>query len=50
MPNTPAAIGRGITAIVGNAAADAAGLDRAEALLAAVGEVVRLAARPRSTR
>lgn len=42
MPNTPAAIGRGITAIVGNAAAGAAALDRAEALLAAVGEVVRL--------
>ena len=44
MPNTPAAIGRGITAIVGNAAATADDLDRAEALLAAVGEVVRLEA------
>ena len=42
MPNTPAAIGRGITAIVGNAAATAADLDLAEGLLAAVGEVVRL--------
>jgi pyrroline-5-carboxylate reductase len=42
MPNTPAAIGRGITALVGNAATDAAALDRAEALLAAVGETVRL--------
>ena len=42
MPNTPAAIGRGITAIVGNAAATAADLDLAEDLLAAVGEVVRL--------
>ena len=42
MPNTPAAIGRGITAITGNAAAGAAGLDMAEALLSAVGEVVRL--------
>ena len=42
MPNTPAAVGAGITAIVGNAAATAADLDAAEALLAAVGEVVRL--------
>lgn len=42
MPNTPAAIGRGITAIVGNRAATAAQLDLAEALLAAVGQVVRL--------
>jgi pyrroline-5-carboxylate reductase len=42
MPNTPAAVGRGITAIVGNARATAADLDRAEALLSAVGQVVRL--------
>ncbi len=42
MPNTPAAIGRGITAIVGNARVGAAGLDLAEALLSAVGQVVRL--------
>lgn len=42
MPNTPAAVGRGITAIVGNARSSAADLDLAEALLAAVGEVVRL--------
>ena len=42
MPNTPAAIGRGITAIVGNEAAGEAGLDAAEELLSAVGEVVRL--------
>ncbi|MGR3484411.1 MAG: pyrroline-5-carboxylate reductase [Paracoccaceae bacterium] len=42
MPNTPAAIGRGITAIVGNARADAACMDLAEALLSAVGQVVRL--------
>lgn len=42
MPNTPAAVGRGITAIVGNAAAAEADLDRAEALLSAVGQVVRL--------
>jgi len=42
MPNTPAAVGRGITAIVGNAAASEADLALAEALLSAVGEVVRL--------
>ena len=42
MPNTPAAIGRGITAIVGNARVAPAQLDTAEALLAAVGQVVRL--------
>ncbi|ATG49323.1 pyrroline-5-carboxylate reductase [Celeribacter ethanolicus] len=42
MPNTPAAVGRGITAIIGNAKAGAADLDLAEALLSAVGQVVRL--------
>ncbi len=42
MPNTPAAVGRGITAIVGNDAAGAADADIAEALLSAVGQVVRL--------
>ena len=42
MPNTPAAIGRGITAIIGNAHVAPADLDAAEALLSAVGEVVRL--------
>jgi pyrroline-5-carboxylate reductase len=42
MPNTPAAIGRGISAIIGNRAATAAHLDLAEQLMAAVGEVVRL--------
>lgn len=42
MPNTPAAIGQGITAITGNARANAAALDLAEALLSAVGQVVRL--------
>ncbi|WP_281826045.1 pyrroline-5-carboxylate reductase [Jannaschia rubra] len=42
MPNTPAAIGRGITAIVGNGAATQADLDLAEQFLSAVGEVVRL--------
>ena len=42
MPNTPAAIGKGITAIIGNAQATPAHLDLAEALLSAVGQVVRL--------
>ena len=42
MPNTPAAIGRGITAIIGNGHASAEDLDLAEALLSAVGQVVRL--------
>ncbi len=42
MPNTPAAIGRGISAIVGNAHATDAHLALAEALLSAVGQVVRL--------
>lgn len=42
MPNTPAAIGRGITALVANAAAGEAGLALAEALLAAIGRTVRL--------
>lgn len=42
MPNTPAAVGRGITAIVGNTVATPAHLDLAEALLLAVGQVVRL--------
>ncbi|WP_407495259.1 pyrroline-5-carboxylate reductase [Pseudooceanicola sp. MF1-13] len=44
MPNTPAAVGRGITAIIGNAAATDAHLDMAEDLLSAVGQVVRLEA------
>ena len=42
MPNTPAAVARGITAIIGNAQATAAQLDLAEDLLSAVGQVVRL--------
>lgn len=42
MPNTPAAVGRGITAFVGNAAAGADALELADALLAAVGQTVRL--------
>ncbi|MEX0367611.1 MAG: pyrroline-5-carboxylate reductase [Ruegeria sp.] len=41
MPNTPAAVGRGITAICANTAGQAA-LGEAEMLLSAVGEVVRL--------
>ncbi|NKX44285.1 pyrroline-5-carboxylate reductase [Roseicyclus persicicus] len=42
MPNTPAAVGKGITAIIGNGAATAADLDTAESLLSAIGQVVRL--------
>jgi len=42
MPNTPAAVGRGITAMIGNAHATPAHLDAAGALLGAVGQVVRL--------
>lgn len=42
MPNTPAAIGQGITALVGNAAADEAAITLAETLMAAVGQTVRL--------
>jgi pyrroline-5-carboxylate reductase len=42
MPNTPAAIGRGITALVGNALADEPALALAETLMRAVGRTVRL--------
>ncbi|SMX29678.1 Pyrroline-5-carboxylate reductase [Pelagimonas phthalicica] len=42
MPNTPAAISQGITAIIGNSHASADHLDLAESLLDAVGQVVRL--------
>lgn len=42
MPNTPAAIGRGISALIGNAAATGAHLALAETLMSAVGQVVRL--------
>ena len=42
MPNTPAAGGRGITALIGKSCVDAAGLATAEALMGAVGQVVRL--------
>ncbi|UWS06945.1 pyrroline-5-carboxylate reductase [Phaeobacter inhibens] len=42
MPNTPAAVGRGITAIIGNASASADDVIRADALLQAIGQTVRL--------
>jgi pyrroline-5-carboxylate reductase len=42
MPNTPAAVGRGITALTGNAAARQDDLALAETLLGAVGQTVRL--------
>jgi pyrroline-5-carboxylate reductase len=42
MPNTPAAVGRGITALIGNGAASDEDLARAELLLGAVGQTVRL--------
>src|SRR6056297_2855520 len=42
MPNTPAAVGRGITAIIGNAHATPAHLDLSQALLEAIGQTVRL--------
>ncbi len=42
MPNTPAAIGQGITALVGNAQSTEADMIMAEGLLAAVGQTVRL--------
>ena len=42
MPNTPAAVGHGISALIGNAHTTAAQLDLAEALLSAVGQTVRL--------
>ncbi|WP_166416702.1 pyrroline-5-carboxylate reductase [Cochlodiniinecator piscidefendens] len=42
MPNTPAAVGRGITALAGNAKSTESHLKLAEALLQAVGQTVRL--------
>ncbi len=42
MPNTPAAVGKGITAIIGNEKTADSDLDLAELLLGAVGQVVRL--------
>jgi pyrroline-5-carboxylate reductase len=43
MPNTPAAIGRGISALIGNARTADDDLDLADSLLSAVGQTVRLA-------
>jgi len=42
IPNTPAAIGRGITALIGNAQIDEAALQLAETLLSTIGQTVRL--------
>ena len=42
MPNTPAAIGQGITALIGNARTSGAQMALAETLLSAVGQTVRL--------
>ncbi|WP_209425686.1 pyrroline-5-carboxylate reductase [Pararhodobacter sp. SW119] len=42
MPNTPAAVGRGITALIGNSGVSGAQLDLADALMAAAGQTVRL--------
>lgn len=42
MPNTPAAVGRGITALIGNDVATNTDVDLAEALLSAVGQTVRI--------
>ncbi len=42
MPNTPSAIGQGISALIGNTAASAEDMDIAEALMGAVGKTVRL--------
>lgn len=44
MPNTPAAIGQGITALIGNDRCQSGDLDLAELLLSTVGQVVRLGA------
>lgn len=42
MPNTPAAVGRGITALIGNSHTSKAQMEMAETLLTAVGQTVRL--------
>jgi pyrroline-5-carboxylate reductase len=42
MPNTPAAIGRGITALIGNSKTTDADMDLAEGLLWSIGQTVRL--------
>ncbi|WP_147127332.1 pyrroline-5-carboxylate reductase [Shimia ponticola] len=44
MPNTPAAVGQGITALIGNDRTTSTHLDMAEGLLSAVGQTVRLSA------
>lgn len=42
IPNTPAAIGKGITAMIGNASAGETAMTLAEGLLSAIGQVERL--------
>ncbi len=42
MPNTPAAVGQGITALIGNGHADEGAMALAETLMSAVGQTVRL--------
>ncbi|MFV2197128.1 pyrroline-5-carboxylate reductase [Nocardiopsis sp. LOL_012] len=42
MPNTPALMGKGMTAIAGGAGAGSGHLDRAEGLLGSVGDVIRV--------
>lgn len=42
MPNTPAAVGRGITALIGNDKTNSVQMNMAKTLLAAVGQTVRL--------
>ncbi len=42
MPNTPAAVGKGITALIGNVRSDERDMVLAEGLLSAVGQTVRL--------
>lgn len=42
MPNTPASVGRSITALIGNAWVDEASMQLAETLMQAVGQTVRL--------
>jgi pyrroline-5-carboxylate reductase len=42
MPNTPAAIGQGITALIGNSLSDEDALELSETLLSAIGQTVRL--------
>ncbi len=42
MPNTPAAVGRGITALIGNGKVNEDQMNMAESLMAAVGQTLRL--------